>query len=154
MGIKFWKVKPRSKMAEAGSDKGAAFLAGSIHKVQSGWAKWMNRKTKGLSKKSKVLCLIIFCALSIALSFALVVRNLKESAFAIPFTAIRRPTIPPDASPIPQDKGSIRNIIRFRKYMDSLSKDNYGKSTFDSIQRARPGLMDSVVTIEKLFKQN
>ena len=141
-------------MAEAGSDKGAAFIADSINKVQSGWANWMNRKTRGLSKRSKVMFLLVFCALSIALSFALVVRNLKGSAFAMPYSTIRRPIVTPKESPNLRDEGSIRNITRFRKYMDSLSKDDYGKRTFDSIQKARPGLMDSVVTIEKLFKQN
>lgn len=141
-------------MAEASSDKGAAFLAGSINKVQSGWANWMNRKTRGLSKRSKVMFLLVFCALSIALSFALIIRSVKGSAFTIKYSAIRRPVTVHKENPILDDKGSILNIIRFRKYMDSLSKDSNGNRTFDSIQKARPGLMDSVVTIEKLYNKN
>lgn len=141
-------------MTEVGSDKGAAFLAGSINRVQSAWANWMNRKTKRLSKKRKVLLLVIFCVLSVALSFALIVRSIQGRAFTIKYSAIKRPVTVYKENPILDDKGSILNIIRFRKYMDSLSKDRNGKRTFDSIQKARPGLMDSVVEIEKLYNKN
>lgn len=47
----------------------------------------------------------------------------------------------------------IKNIQRFKNYMDSLQHTSSGKVKYDSIIRARPGLMDSLFLTESLYKQ-
>lgn len=48
--------------------------------------------------------------------------------------------------------GEYERIHRFRLYMDSLSANPSGKKAYDSILLYRPGLMDSVLFIEKHYR--
>ncbi len=42
-------------------------------------------------------------------------------------------------------------MVQFHRYMDSLGK--YANQVYDSILSARPGLMDSVLLLEKIYNQ-
>lgn len=43
-------------------------------------------------------------------------------------------------------------IRRFLHYMDSLGKSPSGRATYDSILKARPGLMDSIALLNKIYQ--
>jgi hypothetical protein len=42
-------------------------------------------------------------------------------------------------------------VVAFRKYMDSLNATAKGRKIYDSINLARPGLLDSAKVLEKLY---
>lgn len=62
----------------------------------------------------------------------------------------------PGEPPIPQtpeefDRKQLETIRAFEHRMDSLSRDSSGRKEYDSISRARPGLMDSARTAETYY---
>ena len=48
-------------------------------------------------------------------------------------------------------KIELDRIIRFLKYMDSLGRSPTGKTVHDSIVYSRPGLVDSLITLEHYY---
>jgi len=46
---------------------------------------------------------------------------------------------------------AYKRLQLFKKYMDSLRIDKDGKRIYDSILLARPGMMDSVAVLEKMY---
>jgi hypothetical protein len=130
----------------------AAFIAGTIIKFQRAWAIWMQRRADKLSSKGKTLMLFFFCGVSVLVSAALIYRNIRGTVFHLQVSSISRPSLPTSATINKPDTNSITRIIRFRKYMDSLSGNKNGKRKFDSIQEARPGLLDSAILLEKIYK--
>jgi len=49
-------------------------------------------------------------------------------------------------------KKDYQGIIRFRGYMDSLTRSPAGKAAYDSIILSRPGLLDSIRILEKIYQ--
>jgi hypothetical protein len=49
-------------------------------------------------------------------------------------------------------KADYQGIIRFRGYMDSLTRSPAGKAAYDSIIFSRPGLLDSIRILEKIYQ--
>src|SRR5687767_12182579 len=60
------------------------------------------------------------------------------------------PTYCESKDPSAGDRAIIR-INSFKKYMDSLSKSSQARLVYDSILKARPGLMDSIQIIEEIY---
>lgn len=132
----------------------------AVTKQQRKWADYLNGKTKGTSRRSKILALVTFCFLFGGSSVFLMINGIKNSSGNIPVEKISFPSFILDDDdhkhflPIPvlSDEDMLR-IQVFEKYMDSLKWHPTGKLEYDSICKARPGLMDSVAFIKQLFLQ-
>lgn len=57
----------------------------------------------------------------------------------------------PEVSVHKPGAAEIGEIERFSRYMDSLSQTAGGKRIYDSICKARPGLLDSVAAVERIY---
>jgi hypothetical protein len=147
----FWKIrKPEAKQEKGKSGNTIAWL---LH-AQRKWAKWMQQQTERLSVKGKLALLIIFCVSAVSGSIALIYRGIAGSnPTAYQVSRIQVPVLPEQQEPGPIDSGSMQRIQRFRDYMDSLSKNQYGKKIYDSILLVRPGLMDSIAAIERFNRE-
>ncbi|MDD2305010.1 MAG: hypothetical protein PHP53_09985 [Prolixibacteraceae bacterium] len=127
--------------------------------VQNGWAQWMGRRAEHLSRKTLRLLLLAFIALAGGYSIYLIGQSFSgNQANAISITPIKKPghvLQAGDATSQPDmivSKTDYQGIIRFRGYMDSLTRSPAGKATYDSIILSRPGLLDSIRFIEEIYQ--
>ncbi len=149
-------IKERTTKAQPVMDKMASGIARLFLAVQSGFALIMSRNINRLSKNGRRAFLGIFCALYLGGSMYIFYEAVKPTKKATPYF------LPYASSGILQELGmfakspsmkenSLNRIQYFKTYMDSLKKSNGGRIMFDSILKARPGLMDSIYTIERLY---
>jgi len=150
------KRKQDTQPAESSIAKGAA----SIYlRMQTRWAKWMEKRTESFSRGNWTLLLILFVLLTGGYSTYLLVSSFTAKAGkAFTITPIRKPghlteTGDAKADALPVAETEYRRIHNFRMYMDSLARSPSGKATYDSITYRRPGLMDSVRYIDNYYKQ-
>lgn len=126
---------------------------------QRKWADLLQRKTRGYSRRTLTLLLILFCLVFGGSSVYTIWQTLHSKDTKLPIYPI---TVPQHIGNTLDDSlrkkdnwtGSpeYARIQRFKNYMDTLSKSRTGKATYDSILKARPGLMDSIRMIEKIFQ--
>ncbi len=125
---------------------------------QQRWASFMQQQTERLSGNGKLVMLVLFCLFTGSLSIYLCASNLigKPSA-AIPLTPIKT-SLSQGKSGDENTKSSVSitrheylRIKRFRDYMDSLARSPSGKLVYQDIIAHRPGLMDSVALVEKIY---
>ena len=128
-------------------------------RLQNGWAQWMVRRTQHLSRKTLLLLLLTFTALAGGYSIYLIWQSFSgNQANAFSVTSIKKPghvLQTGDAASQPDmivSKADYQGIIRFRGYMDSLTRSPTGKATYDSIILNRPGLLDSIRVIEEIYQ--
>ena len=128
-------------------------------RLQNGWALWMSRRTEHLSRKTLRLLLLAFSALAGGYSIYLIGQSFSgNQANAFSVTSIKKPghvLQTGDAASQPDmivSKADYQGIIRFRGYMDSLTRSPAGKATYDSIILSRPGLLDSIRILEKIYQ--
>ncbi|HEU4790340.1 MAG TPA: hypothetical protein VFS71_11690 [Flavobacterium sp.] len=121
----------------------------------------MSSVTSGLSKR-KLICLLgLFVILTGSACFYIISESLsnrtKSSIKIIPISKPIneiRESVSTISGPISVSRAELKRIICFRKYLDSLGKSPKGKKAYDSIDRCRPGFMDSLVFIENYYKSN
>src|SRR5580704_18881183 len=115
---------------------------------------FLGRKSQNLSRFKKKLYLFLFCGVSGGISTIMVLHTLSRGRGSPPV---------PQRAPIPRHIGrtneirvrpsipetTYKHIEFFRKYMDSLSRED--KEKYEEILGARPGLMDSIMFLEKLY---
>jgi len=128
-------------------------------RLQNGWAQWMGRRTQRLSRKTLFLLLLAFIVLAGGYSIYLIGKSFSgNQANAISVTPIKKPgyvlqtgeaTLHPN---LIISKMNYKRIIRFRGYMDSLTRSPAGKAAYDSIILSRPGLLDSIRVIEEIYQ--
>jgi hypothetical protein len=128
-------------------------------RMQTGWALWMGRRTEHLSRKTLLLLLLTFIALAGGYNIYLIGQSFSgDQANAISITPIKKPghvLQAGDAASQPYmivSKTDYQGIIRFRGYMDSLTRSPSGKAAYDSIILNRPGLLDSIRFIEEIYQ--
>jgi len=128
-------------------------------RLQTGWALWMGRRTERLSRRKLLLLLLAFIALAGGYSICLIGQSFSgNQANAFSVTPIKRPEHVlkmVDATSQKEmivSKTDYQRIIRFRGYMDSLTRSPAGKAVYDSIVLSRPGLPDSIRLIEKIYQ--
>lgn len=129
--------------------------------IQDKWARKMSSATSGLSKRKLISLLGLFvilsgsaCFYSISESFSNSITNtIKIIPISKPINEIRE-AVSPISRPFSVSRTEFQRIICFRKYLDSLGKSPTGKKVYDSIDRCRPGFMDSLVFIENYYKSN
>ena len=128
-------------------------------RLQTGWALWMGKRTEHLSRKTLFLLLLTFIVLAGGYSIYLIGQSFSgDQANAISITPIKKPghvLQAGDAALQPDmivSKIDYQGIIRFRGYMDSLTRSPAGKAVYDSIVLSRPGLLDSIRVIEEIYQ--
>ena len=149
-GIEFNYSKVRDKVAKG--------IAGFLLSIQNRFASFMSAITNNLNKKAKQVYLAIFCLVFGGLSlYAFIeafqnseraVNSIKPAQISMPKYYDRTGT---ETEGLTVSDKEINRINRFKKYMDSLSHSVKGRGVYDSILKARPGLMDSIKIIEQLY---
>ena len=152
----FRRKKQRAPLMYTGFQK----MGMAVTNQQRKWADYLNGRTRNTSRHSKILALVTFCFLFGGSSVFLMVSGIKNSSGNIPVEKISFPSFILDDDdhkhflpiPILNDEDMLR-IQVFEKYMDSLKCQPNGKLKYDSICKARLGLMDSVLFLKQLFLQ-
>lgn len=137
-------------------DKVAQGVAKSILRIQSGFAKFMSQRTAKISSSGLKACLAIFFLSGSSFSIYIVVSAFtkRSSSKAIHIDRLSVPKYynnESDERSLQITKQEFEEVQLFKKYMDSLSQSNSGRHEYDSIIKVRPGLMDSVKELEKIY---
>lgn len=153
------RKKTETTKTDESNDKILTQIVNTCLRMQNGWAQWMGRRTQYLSRKSLLLLLLTFTALSGGYSIYLIGQSFSgDQANTFSVTPIRKPghVLQTGESASQPDmivsKTDYQGIIRFRGYMDSLTRSPAGKAAYDSIVLSRPGLPDSIRFIEKIYQ--
>lgn len=150
--IWFKKVKPQG----TGDDKVAKGIARIILGVQRRWASWMNRQSGKCPPKLRGLILIMVLLLMAAIGATLLVGGFDCNRKVIATASIQVPAVITEQGRLPdlsEVHASYDRVKKARLYLDSLAQSPSGKQRFDSLNKARPGLNDSIRTAEMLLKQ-
>jgi hypothetical protein len=131
-------------------------LGAAINKRQRGLADYLTQKTAGFSKTKLLVLLILFSALWGGSSAYIIWKGLNRvTATPSVMTSIHAPRLIYEDSVFGPDRFDsaivFRRIELFRIYVDSLRYREPRR--YDSILRARPGLMDSLRAVERLYRQ-
>ncbi|HEU5365454.1 MAG TPA: hypothetical protein VFU62_07975 [Hanamia sp.] len=151
----------KNKKDEPGKDKLATGIAKYIIKVQSAFARYMNALTKNMSVASMKWSLVIFLLIGCSLSICCITMAFlkKDKAPAIKINRIHTPQYfdKNGNASLQQNflitKKEHQQMLAFLQYIDSLHYSKSGKQVYDSIMQCRPGLVDSVNELEKLYQQ-
>ncbi|WP_294819061.1 hypothetical protein [uncultured Flavobacterium sp.] len=121
------------------------------------WAGWMGEKAAALSQRQLYLLLCIFIA-AMGACCCWKLYNGITGNHTIIFNSGRLKTV------VTEEKagkgkptvaaGEYIKIQRFHNYMDSLANTAAGKKVRDSILDARPGLPDSIASLEAYYRSN
>jgi hypothetical protein len=119
----------------------------------------MQRKSDKLSGGAKKCCLVLFCLLSLGCSLYLILKSFSSSNDKTLMVApINVPLHSANGgdydtrSPLLLTKAEFQRIEQFSRYMDSLNSSVSGKRIRDSLLLSRPGLMDSIQVLKRLFQ--
>ncbi len=158
----FWKknkAKQDSTQPKV-QDKLAKGIAGFLFSVQNRFASFMNSQAGKLSTNAKQFWLIAFCLVFGGFSIYAFLgafsdsksssQSMKPALLSVPKYYDRTGTEFPESLVTERD---IARINRFKKYMDSLSHSAKGRIGYDSILKAKPGLIDSIKALEKSIIQ-
>lgn len=155
----FRKRKTQTSVKEnPAQERFANSIVSACIRFQQRWADFMQFHTERLSRKGKLIILSLFCVIAGSLSVYLIwssvmsrkasftVIHLKKSPYAVKSGDENTKTL------VIVSKAEYEKIQRFRFYMDSLARSPSGKLLHDSILSQRPGLMDSILLIEKIYQ--
>ncbi|MGN6602462.1 MAG: hypothetical protein ACTHK8_08410 [Ginsengibacter sp.] len=148
--------KHREPFASPAKDKVAKGITGFIVKVNSGFASYMNKITVKLSSSTLKVFVIVFLSFGTSLSFYFIVAAFIKDE---PSKTIKIDRVSVPGYYDQSGSGRVKNdfvitkeeyeeMKRYSKYFDSLR----GSKEYDSIKMARPGLMDSLKLLEKIYK--
>ncbi len=119
------------------------------------WSDWMGEKTASLSQRQLYLLLWVFIAFMGSWSFFQLYKGITGSHTIIISSGRIQPIITEDrtAKDNPYIPGAeYLKVKEFYNYMDSLANTAAGRKVRDSILDARPGLLDSIASIEAYYK--
>jgi hypothetical protein len=151
------KVTPTSPEGDV-KEKIAKRIVGVCICIQQRWAGFMQQRLEKFSVKGKKYAVICFCFLFGGYSIFLIAQSIiKPKKFPV-IRIIKRPAHilesgDPKKSLVFIPEPEFKKIDRFQKYMDSLKGTKSGKTMYDRIVRSRPKLMDSIIQIQRLYKQ-
>lgn len=138
-----------------GNDKVAVGLANLILKIQKSWAEAMSKIAEKLSTRTKWI--ILFCTIVFVSAFSVAsilgsfkVYNPEAVSAEIKVPRMERKSVPRPGVPV-HDPVYDR-IQLYRKYLDSLGKSESGIHLLDSLNRQRPGLIDSIKKLERIYQ--
>ena len=141
------------------SDKAAEKMAKAGIKVQTGFASGMNRLLGKMPAGKLKVILVIFC-LTVGGYSVFLFGDALFSSEAPSTIKIQRVTMPKHADKAGDetllsnqyvDEPTYKQIIGFRKYMDSLKVAKH--PLYDSLVKERPGLMDTVQILIEAYEQ-
>jgi len=154
----FRKPKRSETTPNNAQDKLAETIVRTCLCWQDKWASWMQRKTMHVSRKTKLIVLFTFISLTGGYNLYLIARSfLTKQTTILSINAIKTPEHVLRSSDEVLKRNAIimekelQSIQQFKLYMDSLAHSPTGKNLFDSINTARPGLMDSILIIENIY---
>ena len=145
--------------ANAAQEKIAKRIVSLCISFQKQWADLMQHYTDKLTRKSKLMMIILFCIIGGSLSLYLIASSMMRgstSSFTInhfkanPF--VGKSGDENTKASVIVTKTEYKKIQHFRLYMDSIARSPSGKKVYDSILKHRPGLMDSALFIENLYQ--
>jgi hypothetical protein len=132
----------KRKIINPAADKIAARIVSKTLRFQTRWANFMQNKSERLSIKTKKYFLIFFSILTVTYSCCIIIQSFTgkpKPDFSV--TKIHLPaTIHEENKPPPVSDKEYLQIERYKKYMDS------------SGLQIRPGLADSILQIENIYK--
>jgi hypothetical protein len=156
----FRKRKTQSSVKEnAAQERLANNIVSACIRFQQRWADFMQHHTERLSRNGKLIILSLFCLTAGSLSVYFIassVMSRKASSITVihfkqPPYAVKSGDENTKALVIVSEAEYIK-ILHFKLYMDSLARSPSGKELYESILSERPGLMDSVLLIEKIYQ--
>ena len=155
-----WFKKHKEASGTPGKDKVAKGIAGLIVKMNVGFARYMNKFTEKLSSSTLKVALIVFLSFGTSVSLYFIVaafvkaeplKTVKIDSISVPrnFEKTAPERVQQD---FPVTEKEYQEMVRFTQYMDSLQKSE--GTRYDSIMLNRPGLIDSVKVLERIYEQN
>ncbi|WP_343566282.1 hypothetical protein [Sphingobacterium sp.] len=148
--------KSNAKSPSVNNDKIAQGVARLILGVQRRWATWMNSQAGKCPPKLRGLILIMLLLLMAAIGATLIMGGFNSTRKVIATASIQVPAVTTEQGNLPdlsEVNASFDRVKKARLYLDSLVQSPSGKQRFDSLNKARPGLNDSIRTAEMLLKQ-
>ncbi len=147
-------MKIFKKRISAARDQAIGRIAGtfreSFGRLQKRWADWMAMKFNGRSKRTLLVGLSLFVAFSMIYNGWVLIGSPRGSEIRVGSIKIpknpEQPQILRDAYTV-----ELKRIRTFRKFMDSIRASPDGRIVYDSIMKARPGLLDSARSLENLI---
>lgn len=157
--LSLFKRKKKSQTVNPLQEKVVNGIVEKVIAFQLKWASFMQRQSERFSVKGKkmitiltVLCASFYSLYIIASSIVQKQKgNYSYSKIRVPVYATKTGDEKMFSKNIIPEK-EYNRIIRFQQYMDSLHKTASGKLIADSILQRRPGLMDSVIELKKLYE--
>ncbi|MBZ4187613.1 hypothetical protein [Niabella beijingensis] len=151
--LKFFRKKKESPLLISGVFQK---LGRKIETKQRKAAEYLNRKTATLNSRQQLIGLVLFCllfgsssAFTIWYSLKSSEKTIKVQPISIPQT-VEVPNEDLQAKLLLTDQ-EIENIRLIRRHLDSLLLTKSGRIIYDSIAHVRPGLLDSLVYIERVY---
>ncbi len=126
-------------------------LSSAINCRAHRWADYLNTKAAGASRRKIKLVLMLFGSMWIAGSVYVAWHAIQNKQRPYSVTGF---TVPKhvEQEPATTDTAVIKAVSRiehFKHWLDSLHQR--GSPVYDSIVQARPGLLDSILLIEKYY---
>ena len=130
----------------------------SLNKRLHKYADYLQKRTECLSMQKKKLALFVFCLLFGTISVCVIIKSFTDRKNTFLVHPI---TVPANIDKSNNDLFSDQPIISekefhrielFKYYMDSLHKSATGKYLYDSIIKARPHLIDSILLLEDMYQ--
>lgn len=153
------KARKEKQRPNAFTDRVAAGIVTKCIRVQSKWADYMQRRSERLSQNAKKWWLGLFCLFSVGCSIFLMIKsftgtskkNLSVAPIHVPIHSIQTGEENTRSFHLITTE-EFERIARFHHYVDSLERSASGAKTRDSLLSLRPGLMDSIRILEKLYQ--
>lgn len=130
----------------------------AVERRQRKAADYLNRKVALFSRKQLTCGLVLFCLVFGGISGFAIWHSLHSSPGDLPIQPVKVPAHSvlqrgglPDETTLTNRQ--TERLRQFRLYLDSLQQTQSGKVIYDSIARYRPGLLDSLAFIEKVYHQ-
>jgi len=155
-----WLFKRKGKaQTDSIEDKSIGTRIGkNVVKLQTAFAKRINAAVAKVPVRALKRNLIIFCVVSGGFSAYLALNGLFGKNTKSNAITIDQASVPKYFDKSGDDVNNVQSIIdedlmqqvrTFRHYVDSLKLND--KNSYDSIMSARPGLIDSIRTIEEIY---
>lgn len=140
----------KRRQADRQEQEGLSRWQEKIIAIQRNCARWMQLKTEHLSPAAKRIVLFAFLIVSASLSTYLLIKPAGKNPIGSGrITLPAKPEMPGNREFL---TGAEYNRLRsFRQYMDSLARSPDGIKQYRDFNRAHPGLLDSIRTLEQLY---
>ena len=134
--------------------EGIESLNNKLHKFSD----YLRVRSEHVSLQSKRVCLFVFCLLFGSISICIIIKSIADRQSTISIHAITVPSnIDKSNNGLRQDQAIVsqkefHRIELFKSYIDSLQESITGKHLYDSILKARPHLIDSILLLENMYE--